>query len=63
MVQTLIGKRQPNLNVSLFAFSYQTVFILAALIKNVKKLLRNSEYSKSKEVKKLSVLRLDLSFL
>ena len=32
-------------------------------MKNVKKLLRNFEYTKSQKAKELSVLRLDLSFL
>ena len=66
VVQNLIVTRKPNLKVSLFVFNYKTVFTFACcsiLEKNVKKLLRNFEYSKSQEAKKLLLLRPGLSFL
>ena len=63
VVQTVIAKGIPNLKVSLFVFNYLTVFSFCVFYfkKNVKKLLRNFEYSKSQRAKKLSVLRLDVS--
>ena len=65
VAQTLIFRWKPNLKVSLFIFNYQTAFYFCLLLyftKNVKKLLRSFEYSKSLKAKKPSVLRPDLSF-